>query len=295
MSAGATLKNATAAKVAARQMTAGSVPDPVGHVDSTVEKLVLDPITNVEALLRGLGPAELNGKAKVVCGQLKALMNKFPFNPNSNADATLAEVNGVFANPSGALWTFYDSSLKNLLVKQGTPYAQKQPIGTVTLTPAFIAFFNRATAFSDAIYAGGSQDPHLTYSLKFVPTEGIQSVGLDIDGQLYNSAAPKPLVWQGSGTHGVKATVKLGGTTDLNWYRSDGIWAIFHFFSSATHREPAGDNELLDWTLKTGNQVMTLPSGKPLTLRLELDMAGAPPVFQRGFASQFACSGDIAN
>ncbi len=291
--AAATLKDATAARVAARQMTAGSVPDPAGHVDSMVEKLVLDPITNVEELVRGLGPAELNAKGKALCAQFRAVLGKYPFNPSASTEATVAEVNGIFAKPDGALWKFYQESLQKLMVKQGDQYAAK-PGGVVSLTPAFVNFFNHSAAFSDAIYAGGSQDPHLNYSLKFVPTEGIESVGLDIDGQAFSSTTPKPIVWQGSGAHGVKATTKLG-STDLQWFKSDGLWAVFHFISKTDHREPTPNGELLEWTIRTSNGPIVLPSGKPLTLRLELNMAGAPPVFQKGFASQFACAGDVAN
>ena len=38
--------------------------DPNGHIETLVQKLLEDPITYVEALLRTLGPAELNGKGK---------------------------------------------------------------------------------------------------------------------------------------------------------------------------------------------------------------------------------------
>ena len=53
------------------------------------------------------------------------------------------------------------------------------------MTQAFTGFFNRAAAFSDALYAGNSADPHLNYTLKPLPSEGIKnlSVSFRIDGQ----------------------------------------------------------------------------------------------------------------
>ena len=59
-----TLTNATAAKVAARQVAQAFRIDPEAHIEAVVQKLMEDPITNVEALLRNLGPAELNGKGR---------------------------------------------------------------------------------------------------------------------------------------------------------------------------------------------------------------------------------------
>jgi len=49
------------------------------HLDDTVKKLMEDPITYVEALLRGRGKEELNGKGKEFCGKYRVLMSKYPF------------------------------------------------------------------------------------------------------------------------------------------------------------------------------------------------------------------------
>ena len=54
-------------------------PDPEGKIDSTSQKLLEDPITYVEALLRTLGPAELNGKGKGLCTQMRTVFAKYPF------------------------------------------------------------------------------------------------------------------------------------------------------------------------------------------------------------------------
>jgi type VI secretion system protein ImpL len=256
-----------------------------------------DPITYVEGLLRSMGPAELNAKGKVVCGQLHAVLSKYPFNPSATPEATVAEVNAVFHKPDGALWTFYDQNLAKLLPKQGDRYVAA-PGTSINLTPAFVNFFNQAASFGETIYAGGTPDPHFTYSLKPVLTEGIQTLGLTIDGQTlsYSGGAvpPKQFTWQGSGTHGAKATVKFGGSTDLAWSTNDGLWAVFHFIGKADHREPTATGELLEWTIRIGKDPVTLPSGKPLTVRFELDMAGAPPVFQKGFASRLGCVAEVA-
>ena len=296
--AGPTLTSASSARITTRQVAQAFLPDPEAHVESTVQKLMEDPITSVEALLKRLGPDELNGKGKDLCGQYSKLLAKYPFNPNPAApQATIAEVNGIFHKPEGALWVFYDTSLQKLLPKQGSDYVPAPGAG-LTLIPAFVNAFKQSAAFSESIYAGGAPDPHITYSLKPVPSEGIQTVGLRLDGQTLTysggDAAPKQFTWQGSGTHEAKATVKFGGGPDLAWSNNDGIWAVFQFFAKAEQWQPSGSGNMLEWIIRIGRDPVTLPSGKALTVRFELDMLGAPPVFQKGYLSKLTCVANVA-
>lgn len=290
-----TMTNATAARVSAKQVAQGFRLDSEGHVEAITEKLMEDPITNAEALLRKLGPDELNGKGKAMCVPFRALMNKYPFNSNVTVQATAADVNSVFRKPDGALWKFYDESLQKLLPKQGNTYVAAQG-GAVTLNPAFVSFFNNAAALSDFLYGGGSQDPHFTYILKPVPTEGIQNVNLQLDGQQMSysggAATPKNFVWQASGTHEAKASVKFG-ETPLTWSNDEGLWAVFRFFDKAEQWHPSGTGNVLEWILRLGKDPV-LVNGKPLTVRFELDMGGGPQVFQKGYFSHVGCVAEVA-
>ncbi len=289
-----TLQNAMQAKVTTRQMAQAFRIDAAGHIEAGVQKLLEDPIVYVEGMLRLLGPAELNGKGRSLCGQFRAVLSKYPFNANATAEATLAEVNGLLRKPDGALWAFYDQNLQKLLVKQGSQFAVG-PSGGVN--PAFVNFFNAATAFSDAIYAGGAQDPHFSYTLKPEPNEGIQTVSLLVDGQSLTysggAATAKQFNWQGGGTHGAKASVKFGGP-EITFDEHDGLWSVFRFFNKADHWTPAGTGQSLEWIIRAGKDPMKLPNGKPLTVHFELDMNGAPAVFQVGYFSRLACVSDVA-
>jgi type VI secretion system protein ImpL len=293
------LNNATQAKVTTRQMAQTFRIDSEGHIEASVQKLLEDPIVYVEGLLRTLGPAELNGKGKGLCTPFRTLMTKFPFNPSSTTDATVAEVNAVFRKPDGALWTFYDQNLQKLLPKQGATYVPVSA-GGVTLNPGFVGFFNTAAGFSDAMYAGGAQDPHINYVLKPEVSEGIETVNLRLDGQVMSyktggPATPKQFTWQGGGTHEAKATVKFGGGPDLEWSSDTGVWAVFQFFAHAERWLPAGNANTLEWYVRAGKGPMLLPNGKPLTVRFTLDMAGAAPIFQRGYFSHMACVAEVAH
>ena len=293
------LSNATQAKVTTRQMAQTFRIDADGHIEANVQKVLEDPIVYVEGLLRTLGPAELNGKGKGLCTQMRPLMTKFPFNSASTTDATVAEVNSVFRKPDGALWAFYDQNLQKLLPKQGGGYVPVSA-GGVTLNQGFVSFFNAAAGFSDAMYAGGAQDPHITYTLKPEQSEGIQTVALRIDGQTmaYNSgsaATPKQFTWQGGGAHEAKATVKFGGGPDLEFETETGVWAVFQLFAHADHWQPASPGNTMEWVVRIGKGPTLLPNGKPLTVRFTLDMGSAPPIFQKGYLSRMACVAEVAH
>jgi len=294
--AGPVLTNATAAKSAARQAAQAFKPDPEGKVDGTVQKLMEDPITYVEALLRTLGPAELNGKGKALCAQFRPLLAKYPFTPTASAQATLADLSAILRKPDGALWAFYDANLQKLLQRQGTQYVPAAA-GGVTLNPAFVAFFNRAASLSDALYPAGSADPSFAYTLKPVPSEGIQAITLRLDGQTLTASGAdttaKQFTWPGSSAREASAAVRFGGT-ELGWIRHDGLWGVFQFFDEAERWQPAGTSSLLEWVVRAGKSPMTLPSGKPLTVRFELNMGGRPPIFEKGYLSRLGCVADVA-
>src|SRR6266571_5839296 len=137
----------------------------------------------------------------------------------------------------------------------------------------------------------------LSKFMKPVPSEGIQDLTLRLDGQVLTASgtnpAPKQFVWPGTGVREAKATVKFGGT-DLGWSNNEGLWAVFQFFEEAERWQPAGGAYQLEWIVRAGKNAMTLPSGRPLTVRFELNMGGAPPVFEKGYLSRLGCVADVA-
>jgi type VI protein secretion system component VasK len=119
-----------------------------------------------------------------------------------------------------------------------------------------------------------------------------------MDGQTlsYNGGTPaaKQFTWQGSTAHEARASVKFGSGPDLVWSNDQGTWAPFRFFDKADRWQPADPGYSLEWTIRIGKDAVTLPSGKPLTVRFDLDTAGMPPIFQRGYLAKAACVGEIA-
>jgi type VI secretion system protein ImpL len=281
------VQNETTARLATKQIAQNFELDKEGHVESMVQKLMEDPIANLDAALR---PGPPSGKA--LCAQFQGFASKYPFNSAATTQATIQEVNGFFQPGTGALWSFYDSSLKNLLIRQGTQFAAL-PGAPLTVNPAFLRFFNQAAGFSDALYPGGSQQPHLAYTLKAYPTEGLQAVSLTIDGQTVVSPNSKQMIWPGPGPQGVVLSGRLGGQ-ELTLLTFDGLWAVFQFFESAERWQKSGSVYTFEWIPKTAGRPMTLAGGRPVIVRLDLDTGGAPIYFQKGYFSGMNCVSNVA-
>jgi type VI secretion system protein ImpL len=296
--AGMTIAQANEALLATGQMAQTFGVDKEGNVPATVQKLLEDPITQVQRLLKGMGPAELRAKGQALCGQFNQLMAKYPFNLKSATQASIDDVNRFFRPGDGALWQFYSQSLQPLLEKMGAQYTPKAG-GTMTVTPQFLAFFNRAAAFAEAAYPNGAQQPRIYYTLKSDLSGTNQSIALTLDGQTLSNGGGKSaamkFAWPGN-PPGANLQVKFGGEA-FNWPRYDGVWAAFEFFGDSEERTaPAGSVYRLEWTLRTGQsqRVVTTGSGQPVSVRFDLDMMGAPPIFRKGYFSGWACVADVA-
>ncbi|MBI4877912.1 MAG: hypothetical protein HY822_25045 [Acidobacteria bacterium] len=288
-----TLQQAASAKIATRQVAQGFRLDPAASLHQTVQKLMEDPITHAEALLRGLGPAEVNAKAKALCAGF-TFVNKFPFNPAAQAEATLQEVAAIFKPKEGTLWVFYDSSLRNLLPKQGAQYVAV-PSGGMSLTPQFVYFFNQAARFSEALYPGNAMEPRLTYSLRFMPSDQFTSMSLMIDGQSTNfsgQTSAKQYVWP---SRELRLGGKLQGGSEMGLQDRQGLWSAFRFFADADRFEPSGAGYNLTWVVRQGREAQPVRvGGRELTYRFFLDMGGAPAVFDKNFLASLKCISQAA-
>ena len=287
-----TLSNAQQAIVNTRQMAQTFRIDPDTHIETSAQKLLEDPIINAQGLLRALGPAELNGKGKDLCAQMRPLFSKYPFNPNAAAEATLADVNAIFKPKEGALWAFVDGSLQKVLTWQGSQYGSAGAAG-ITVNPAFLAFLNRAALFRDGAYANGSPDPKVTINVKAMPTADTDSIKLVIDGQAasLNAAAPsKTFTWPGA-QHGVSLGVTYKGETPLQIDSIDGVWGIFRLMGSAT-THTVSQVEWIPMVGKPPHALTRVTNNQPVSAKL--DITANPPVLEKGYFSTLACVAEVA-
>jgi type VI protein secretion system component VasK len=283
---------ASAAKLSTGQIAQAFRPDPDGHVDMATRTLLEEPITYVDALVRTLGPAELNGKGKDLCGQMRPLLAKYPFTPSSKTLATLADIDAVFKPKDGLLWQFYDQNLQKAITRSGSQFSPASS-GGITINPSFLGFLNRAAAFADAAYANNTPDPHFNYTVKLVPLPDTESAKLTVDGKSVEFSAADAskagtFAWPGTAS-GVQLSVKVKGGSDHDYGSYDGLWAIFQLVDDADLHQ----GTQVEIAMKRGkSDTQVTDNGRPV--RVRFDLQSTPSVFDRGYFAGMACVAEVA-
>jgi type VI protein secretion system component VasK len=135
--------------------------------------------------------------------------------------------------------------------------------------------------------------------MRALPAEGLNSVTLNLDGQILKAGAgggqSQDFTWPGATAHTANLSGSFGGA-DLGFIMYDGLWAAFRFFGDADRFQSSGSTYTLQWVPRQGQagQPIRLDGGKTLTIPFQLDLKGAPPVFQKGYLSGFNCVAEVA-
>jgi len=259
-------------------------------IQQTLQTLLTEPITNAERLLKGVGAAELNAGGRAVCNQINPVLSKYPFK-NVPTEATLPEIDAAFKPNDGAIWQFVNSKLvPKYLSKQGAQYTSVGG-GTVSIQPTFLSWINRAAAFSDAAFSGGSPDPHFNYTVTPEVTPDMDKVTLAIDGQsgVFTATTLKNYTWPGS-AHGVSLTITYKGGFQTLVTSFEGLWSVFRFVAEANRR----NGPAIEWDSTSGNppRRQTNPAtGQYITIRFNI--GANPPIFTPGYFT-FTCVSEVA-
>ena len=260
--------------------------DPQAHVEQTVLALLQAPITSAEDIAKP-GPPKGGG----LCASLTPLLAKFPFSPSATVEASPAEVSAIFQPGSGALWQFYDASLKPLVIQQGSTYvpALNAPL---KVNPAFLQFFNRAASVSAIMYPVGATSPSLTFTANILPAKGIQSVTLAVDAQkVTGSAVSHQFTWSAQTAQQAQLIASYE-TGSLPLLQFSGPWALFHLIDKGRVVQ-AGNPGRLDYPLEVSNTPIVV-SGTPLVVHLELSGPGAGLLMPGGL-NNLKCVSTVAH
>jgi type VI secretion system protein ImpL len=269
--------------------------------DGDVKRLLDSPFQEASRFIvtdfTKLDRDKANGAMKQLCAKFSALERKFPFNPQSDNDASPDEVAGVFAPGSGAL-AGMEQQLSKLIVKQGNVWVQSPQASDPKPTPEFLQFVNRMSQVQDALYAGGSTQLQMHYTLRPTPGQNVQAITLDIDGQKITATGKpeaKQFLWPGpAGSQATVVTVKAGANIPFGSY--EGLWSVFRLMYD-TDPHPAGSRSL-EWShVRQGHgqpQTPTDAEGKPITMRIDVvEFPNGVDVFDKSFFN-IRCPGRAA-
>jgi type VI secretion system protein ImpL len=262
----------SAASLVAQQTAQAFNPDPKMHTESTVLALMQAPIQCAAKLAPSPG-AGANVAGAKVCGAITPLLGKFPFSANSGAPASLAEIDATFAPETGAVWTAYNTTLKQYFALQGAQYianlASPQPVNS-----SFIQYFNRAARISSGLYPAGQKTPGFTFTLRFLPGNGVTSATLVVDGQrIPPGSTTQQFKW--SGADAQKASLIYDSNEVLPF---QGIWSVFQLVRIAKITRTATGYRL-DYDINTATTVaghaISGSSGAVKTASFEISGPGA--------------------
>ena len=280
----ATRDSAQSARLGTRQLTATFAPDPDGHIEQRTEELLLQPITYLE----GLAGGDLRAGGARFCAAFNPLTNRFPFNPNAQAEVSLDELGSILRPQSGLLWTFYESSLKSVMpCANGECSAQ----GSTPLNPAFVRFISQLMKFSRVVYGDGAE-ANLRYTLRPQPTDQVDAFNVGVNNEVaqLKGGQAKQFVWPGSGTRNFRLDLQLAGGSPLGAQSYDGPWSVFRFFADANRTSSAANGYTFAWVVTSGrNQQPQMVKGRPLTYEFFVDTGGGPAVFSKDFLSTLKC------
>ena len=218
---------ASAADVAARQTAQAFSIDPQMHTENTVLAIMQAPIQCAAKLPPSPG-AQANGAGQKMCGGINALLGKFPFAPNSTAQASMDEVNQVFAPDTGVVWTMYNGALKQYLVPAGAQYAAA-PNAPQPVNPRFAQYFSRVAHISSGFYTPGAKSPAFNFTLRFLPSKGVQSATMLVDGQrIPSGGSSQQFQWNGANAR--QASLVYDSNEVLSF---QGPWALFQLVRTA--------------------------------------------------------------
>jgi type VI protein secretion system component VasK len=215
-------------------------------------------------------------------------MKKYPFNPKGTEQATLADVSALYKPKEGAIWQFYESSLQKVITRQGSTFTAN-PAGGLNINPTFVAFLNRAAAFTDLAFPAGATDPQFKYVVSpLASSPDIDKITLVIDGQTaaFSTGTPgKTFTWPGPAEHSLQLKLQFkGGSQDFTIATYDGLWSVYRFIMEAEGH--AGTQ--VEKRPVTGSQPMRGPSGQPVVVRLDFNPN------PQSFFSGLGCVAEVA-
>lgn len=300
----------TNARAATKRVSQAFILTTVPSMAQPVERLLLEPINGADGVLRNaaaqrprgtrvaeMQPASspaaqaLNDRNARLCTEMAPMLNKYPFNPNATAEASMADVNALLAPGTGKLWQFYREQLAPYLVKRDGRWVARSVRG-VSLLPGFVEFFNRAAIVSNALYNDINPTPRLRWTA-IAQTSAETPLVIFKHGpkeSRFDSKSPQNVVTWPQLPEGNSASIeaRFGNERPTLIASATGEWALFRLVAKGAS-ESSGRIVHVTWPAPANKR-----NGVPIVIDFEfLDASGAP-VLKRGWLGGFTCAPQVA-
>jgi type VI secretion system protein ImpL len=230
--------------------------------------------------------AALNDRGAGICTDLRPMLAKFPFNPDAQPEASLAEVKELLAPKTGKLWVLYDERLAGFLEKQGDRYVPRAD-SPIALSQAFVEFFNRAARVSAALFPNESPEPRVELTVRGVLAGNLRDITITQGNQTAHfgpgSTSPAQLVWPSQTGREARLVARVRrsarGDYDVTMARETGEWALFRVFARAVKVEGGR----AEWAGRNGADPVAVSYGSP----------SGNAVLERGALGAMGCAAQV--
>jgi hypothetical protein len=234
--------------------------------------------------------AQVNKAAGELCASLNKLRNKFPFDQTVPEDASIEDLNDVFAPITGTLAQFLHTPEVSKVYIQANRAWVANPAFPATFSQPFLATLNRLSQFSDELYADGGNNPHFDYEVGLDGT-GKVPAELDVDGHVMTYNPHKPgaslkLGWPPQ----TGAITKLRLKTGLTFPEGSGPWSFFRLLQGAD--DQTGNLYTFRTYQLAGSKHQQIQDekGNPVTVQIRFESV-VENIFTRGYFSKMHCEG----
>ncbi len=218
-----------------------------------VRPLLVKPL--MESFLALVGPTEEHLNTiwqQQVYTPWTSLASKYPFADSSN-EAPMTEISKFLKPGDGTLARFVDKELGSIIVRRGDAYTARTWGGQgVGLGANFLNSISRLTDSGNALLQEGES---CKFELQPVPTPGLTTILIEIDGQriLYQMGPQmwSTLSWPGqSSSQGsrLQVTSFVGATAQIHNF--PGRLGLLRLLDQARVENPKGTTSALEWRFK---------------------------------------------
>jgi type VI secretion system protein ImpL len=241
----AQLNQAAANAGNAHQSLADNFRQETEGVSDRLSLILLQPIQYAREMMPKVAPPpDPNAQLSALCKDIRPILQKYPFSRPGHGEATLDDVSHLFAPGTGKIFDLEHKPIGDLLVQKGRRWEGK-PDAKPPVEQKLLEFLNQAQELSDALFAGGSQQPKAEYALR--PTEHQKvNFNLRIDGTLMDSPFQKTFHWPAMNGDEPRAECNAVDPVAYGCGNYSGRWAVFKLFEQA-HDRPLKTKEVT-WT-----------------------------------------------
>jgi type VI protein secretion system component VasK len=214
--------------------------------------LLKQPLNNLRMLLYGGGAEQIvKGWNEQIYPRAHAIEAGYPF--TDTGEASLTDLAG-FLNPvNGQFTTFFNQKLASSFEDAQGQWRLKDT-GAIKCSDDFVKYLNSARKLREAMFAGGGQQPEVTYDLTLQPVPNADVV-IEIDGMKVEARGNSPqsakFIWPArSGSSGAKITVIPSGGQPVE-RPFPGTWGLFKMFDVGSRQLGTTDQFDLAWDAGT--------------------------------------------